>query len=268
MTNDYMQLWISGYIRTDGYYIYRAAIFMLPVCNRREDGEVVQDSREKSHGENLCSQNSPVGSFADYPRVTDRTARGQSKQVVSLHFARSEEARKKRERERIWWPWAIARRFDHKTRSYGYLKTYWPAHARARGRGRWRTKVEKERQPWPSRDKSKDIKIVPPPRFARPSRFRSQEGRRGFLAECITERQRAVIKLSVIPRAGYVIPVCICLFYVLIGDKRERNRGQFTGSGEQSGTLINEYWISRESPSRALQVRARKRFIPPWPLWI
>lgn len=26
-------------------------------------------------------------------------------------------------------PWAIARRFAHKTTSYGYLKTYWPAHA-------------------------------------------------------------------------------------------------------------------------------------------
>lgn len=36
-------------------------------------------------------------------------------------------------------PWAIARRFAHKTTSYGYLKTYWPAHALrfALGEGDW-----------------------------------------------------------------------------------------------------------------------------------
>lgn len=64
-------------------------------------------------------------------------------------------------------PWAIARRFAHKTTSYGYLKTYWPAHALrfAPGVGDWAKgegKKRRERSPrltQPS-DKSKDIKTV------------------------------------------------------------------------------------------------------------
>lgn len=164
---------------------------MLPVCNPREDGEV---SRARLAGE-IARRESLL---AKQPRriVCRLSARNRSdsprtKQTscFATLCAKRRSKEKKRERERRWWPWAIARRFDHKTRSYGYLKTYWPAHARARGRGRWRSKVEKERQSWPpSRDKSKDIKIVPPPWFARPSHFLLQEGRRGFLAECITER--------------------------------------------------------------------------------
>ncbi|KYN31504.1 hypothetical protein ALC56_14385, partial [Trachymyrmex septentrionalis] len=65
-----------------------------------------KNGRPRRFAGEIAQQESPlakqsVGSFVDYPRVTDRTARGQSKQVVSLHFARSAaERRDERERER------------------------------------------------------------------------------------------------------------------------------------------------------------------------
>lgn len=93
---------------------------------------------------------------------------------------------------------------------------------------------------WPSRDKSKDIKIVPPRSLARL--------RGSSLAECITGRQRVAIKLSVI---------------------LARDWEQLTGSGQQSGSLINGYWVSREFPRRSalsLIPALRKRFTPQRPL--
>lgn len=62
-------------------------------------------------------------------------------------------------------PWAIARRFAHKTTSYGYLKTYWPAHALRFGGSDWAEgegKGGKKSVTQPS-DKSKDIKTIPAP---------------------------------------------------------------------------------------------------------
>lgn len=197
-------------------------------------------SRVKSRGENLRSQNSPVGSFADYPRVTDRTARGQSKQVVSLHFAQGGEERREKERGRERkekkerkterdgergregereerekeWPWAIARRFDHKTRSYGYLKTYWPAHAPMHGsRVDGAVARAQEGRRDPAEINQRILRSFLPLRSLACICARKGEGG-AFLAECITGRQRAVIKLSVIPCA------CTCLLYVPIGDKR------------------------------------------------
>lgn len=45
-------------------------------------------------------------------------------------------------------------RFAHKTRSYGYLKTYWPAHVLVR----WCGLCIESKAPWPSQDKSENIK--------------------------------------------------------------------------------------------------------------
>lgn len=73
--------------RADRYY--RAAIYAPAIrAPKREEGRRRGIAGEIARrGSPFAKQ--PVGSFADYPRVTDRTARGQSKQVVSLHFARS-----------------------------------------------------------------------------------------------------------------------------------------------------------------------------------
>lgn len=81
--------------RADRYY--RTAIY-APGAGRIEK----KNGRPRRFAGEIARQESPlakqsVGSFADYPRETDRTARGQSKQVVSLHFARSGAERRRNE---------------------------------------------------------------------------------------------------------------------------------------------------------------------------
>lgn len=122
---------------------YRAAIYAPGTfAGRERDGGGGREAEERKllAGE-IARQESPL---AKQPRriVCRLSARNRSdgpRTKQTSCFAtlcarrRGEERRKKegeeREEREKEWPWAIARRFGHKTRSYGYLKTYWPAHA-------------------------------------------------------------------------------------------------------------------------------------------
>lgn len=98
--------------RTNRYYrvaIYASGTPSSKKSKRKRNGGG-KHRRRKSRSENLCTQNNPIGSFGDYPCVTYRTARGQSKQVASLHFARSEGRTGREKRKERQWPRAIARR--------------------------------------------------------------------------------------------------------------------------------------------------------------
>lgn len=179
-------------------------------------------------------------------------------------------------------PWAIARRFDHKTRSYGYLKTYWPAHALRFARG-WLDQRRRggggggERE---SRDPAEinqrilrpfcpPFLLVPCPVLGLPRLSHCLHGplpsaslfapfspliplassAREFLAKRITGRQRAAIKLSTFAFNGHR-SACTWLLYVPIGDKKPG--AIHRDPREQSGSLINGYRVSRESQPRPL----------------
>lgn len=82
---------------------YRVAIYapgIVPVGPPSLGRPAERASRGRNRAERISARKTaPAGSLGDYPRVTDRTARGQSKQVVSLHFTRNGEELQRKERD-------------------------------------------------------------------------------------------------------------------------------------------------------------------------
>ena len=164
-------------------------------------------------------------------------------------------------------PWAIARRFAHKTTSYGYLKTYWPAHALRFARGGrvdWAKGEGKagrrERSEWPSPQINQ--RILRPFVFPSPSRSRQfclgsllllllffvSPLAREFWAKRITgvaEGRHKTIRVH-----GHGLRVAASRGLLYASRSATRNREQFNRacSTRQSGSSINGYRVSRPFP--------------------